>query len=63
MPKILKMYSFEEMAKARKEGFLDAVQVLRDVKISESGLVEIVKAYEVIMLREYFRASDNGDSE
>ena len=63
MPKILKMYSFEEIARARKEGFLDAVQVLRDVKISETGLVEIAKAYEVIMLREYYRPVDDGDSE
>lgn len=42
-------YSFEDMARARKEGFLDAVQVLRDVEISERGLSEIAKAYEVIM--------------
>lgn len=60
---IEKRYSFEDMARARKEGFLDAVQVLRDVKVSETGLVEIIKAYEVIMLREYFRVSDSGDSE
>lgn len=33
-------YSFEDMARARKEGFLDAVQVLRDVKVSESGFTD-----------------------
>ena len=51
-------YSFEDMARARKEGFLDAVQVMRDLKVSESGLVEIAKAYEVIMMREYFSSGD-----
>lgn len=61
MPKILKMYSFEEMARARKEGFLDAIQVLRDVKVSDNGLVEIAKAYESIMLREYYRPVDEDD--
>ena len=58
-----KRYSFEDMARARREGFLDAVQVLRDVEISSTGLVEIAKAYEVIMLRGYYRPVDDGDSE
>ena len=60
---IKKRYSFEDMARARREGFLDAVQVLRDVEISATGLVEIAKAYEVIMLRAYYRPVDDGDSE
>lgn len=60
---IERRYSFEDMARARKEGFLDAVQVMRDVKVSETGLVEIVRAYESIMLREYFRADSDGGNE
>ena len=54
MPKKLKMYSFEEMAKARKEGFLDAIQVISDIGLDVGKIEIIAKVYESLWRRQYY---------
>ena len=61
MVKDLRVYTFEDLAEARLNGFMDCLQVLRDEKMSEEDIRGLIKGYRIVWRREYMRNGQQDD--
>lgn len=61
MVKDLRVYTFEDLAEARLNGFMDCLQVLGDEKMSEEDIRGLIKGYRSIWRREYMRNGQQDD--
>lgn len=59
--KVLKQYDYEDMSKARLEGFMDCLQIMGDNKLTREEIDGLVKGYRSIWRREYMKYEQRDD--